>query len=74
MAEIYSKSYNMRIIGLRFFTVFGEWGRPDMMILKYFDYCSKNKKFPLYNKGNFFRDFTYINDLVKINFTDFFKK
>ena len=48
MAEIYSKSYNMRIIGLRFFTVFGEWGRPDMMILKYFDYCSKNKKFPWY--------------------------
>ena len=45
MAEIYSKSYNMRIIGLRFFTVFGEWGRPDMMILKYFDYCSKNKNF-----------------------------
>lgn len=66
MAEIYSKSYNMRIIGLRFFTVFGEWGRPDMMILKYFDYCSKNKKFPLYNKGNFFRDFTYIDDLVKL--------
>ena len=74
MAEIYSKSYNMRIIGLRFFTVFGEWGRPDMMILKYFDYCSKNKKFPLYNKGNFFRDFTYINDLVKLTLPLIFKK
>ena len=74
MAEIYSKSYNMRIIGLRFFTVFGEWGRPDMMILKYFDCCSKNKKFPLYNKGNFFRDFTYINDLVKLTLPLIFKR
>ena len=64
MAELYSKAYNMRIIGLRFFTVFGEWGRPDMFILKYFECCRLKKKFPLYNNGNFLRDFTYIKDLV----------
>jgi len=66
MAALYSKIYKMRIIGLRFFTVFGEWGRPDMFILKYFECCRIKKKFPLYNNGNFFRDFTYINDLVEM--------
>jgi UDP-glucuronate 4-epimerase len=64
MAELYSKAFKMKIIGLRFFTVFGEWGRPDMFILKYFECCRLKKKFPLYNNGNFFRDFTYIKDLV----------
>ena len=63
MAKIYSNLYNMNIYGLRFFTVYGEWGRPDMFMLKYLN--SKNK-FDLYNKGNHYRDFTYISDVTKI--------
>jgi len=55
-----------KYIGLRFFTVFGEWGRPDMLILKFLDYAKKNKKFLLNNSGNHFRDFTYIDDVVNI--------
>ena len=53
-----------KYIGLRFFTVFGEWGRPDMLILKFLDYAKKNKKFLLNNSGNHWRDFTYIDDVV----------
>jgi UDP-glucuronate 4-epimerase len=65
-AEIYSKSYGLSIIGLRFFTVFGEWGRPDMLILKFLIYAKKGLKFQLYNYGNHYRDFTYINDLFEM--------
>ena len=65
-AEIYSKFYDLNIIGLRFFTVYGEWGRPDMFILKYLDSANKNNKFYYYNKGNYFRDFTYIEDAIKL--------
>lgn len=64
MAKLYAKLYGLKIIGLRFFTVFGEWGRPDMFILKFLEYARLKKKFPLYNYGNHSRDFTYINDLV----------
>tara|TARA_Y100000741_G_C18253223_1_gene557986 strand:- start:155 stop:1111 length:957 start_codon:yes stop_codon:yes gene_type:complete len=57
-----------KYIGLRFFTVFGEWGRPDMLILKFLYYAKKNKKFLLNNSGNHWRDFTYIDDVVEILF------
>tara|TARA_B100000989_G_scaffold298040_1_gene285837 strand:- start:2524 stop:3474 length:951 start_codon:yes stop_codon:yes gene_type:complete len=63
MAEIYSQLYNMNICGLRFFTVYGEWGRPDMFMLKY---INSFKKFSLFNKGEHFRDFTYIKDVNSI--------
>jgi len=53
-------------VGLRFFTVYGEWGRPDMLILKYLDYARKNKTLYLNNSGNHWRDFTYIDDVTKI--------
>ena len=53
-------------IGLRFFTVYGEWGRPDMLILKYLNYARKNKILYLNNSGNHWRDFTYIDDVTKI--------
>ena len=43
IAEIYSKYYNMNFIGLRFFTIYGEWGRPDMLILKYIIAFKKEK-------------------------------
>ncbi len=55
-----------KYIGLRFFTVYGEWGRPDMLILKYLDYAKKNKTLYLNNSGNHWRDFTYIDDVTKI--------
>ena len=45
LAEIFSNYYNMKFIGLRFFTVYGEWGRPDMMILKYIEASIKKKIF-----------------------------
>ena len=66
MAQIFSKNYDMKIIGLRFFTVFGEWGRPDMVIYKLFNSIFKNKIFQLNNKGNHYRDFTHISDVVNI--------
>jgi len=67
MAEIFSKFYGLNIIGLRFFTVFGEWGRPDMFMMKYLKSSFfKKSKFYLYNYGNHLRDFTYINDVTKI--------
>ena len=55
------------IVGLRFFTVFGEWGRPDMLIFKYLKSSfNRKEKFYLNNYGHHTRDFTYINDVNKI--------
>lgn len=65
-AEIFSNMYNFNIIGLRFFTIFGEWGRPDMLILKFLISVYKKKKILVYNFGKHDRDFTYIKDVVKI--------
>ena len=66
MAELYSNLYNINMIGLRFFTVYGEWGRPDMFIMKYIIASIKKKVFYLNNYGNHSRDFTYINDVNNI--------
>ena len=66
LAEIYSNFYNIKFVGLRFFTVYGEWGRPDMFYLKYLDSLKKNKTISIYNYGNHIRDFTYILDVVEI--------
>ncbi|MEZ4929714.1 MAG: NAD-dependent epimerase/dehydratase family protein [Chitinophagales bacterium] len=55
----------MNIIGLRFFTVYGPWGRPDMANYKFIDAIMKNEPFKLFNYGNFVRDFTYVDDIVK---------
>jgi UDP-glucuronate 4-epimerase len=66
MANDFSEIYKMDIIGLRLFTVYGEWGRPDMFIMKYLKYFFTNKIFFLNNSGNHYRDFTYIDDVVKI--------
>ena len=68
MAKLYSKFYSINIVGLRFFTVYGEWGRPDMFILKFLNFFKNNKKFPLFNNGNHYRDFTYVDDLMKMIF------
>lgn len=66
LAENYSKLYNIDMIGLRFFTIFGEWGRPDMFVTKYLTSSFKNNLFYLNNRGNHERDFTYIQDLIYI--------
>lgn len=63
---IYNQFYNLRLTGLRFFTVYGEWGRPDMMMLKFIDCYFKKKIFRLHNFGKHTRDFTHINDVVEI--------
>ncbi len=62
-----------KYIGLRFFTVFGEWGRPDMLILKFLKTAQDKKVFYLNNSGKHWRDFTYIDDVVK-NLEKLFKK
>ena len=66
IARNFYDMYNFKSIGLRFFTVFGEWGRPDMFILKFLDSSFNSKKFILNNNGKHFRDFTYIGDVVHI--------
>lgn len=66
MAEIYSNLYKMNLIGLRFFSVFGEWGRPDMLIFKFLKSAKDSKKFYINNYGKHVRDFTYIKDVIDI--------
>ncbi len=66
MCESYSRIYKINIIGLRFFTVFGEWGRPDMLIFKYLKSNLDNRIFFLNSNGQHFRDFTYIEDVLII--------
>ena len=56
---------NTKFVGLRFFTIYGPWGRPDMLIIKYLIASTKKIKFLLYNKGDHYRDFTYIEDVTK---------
>ena len=68
IGSIFNKYYKINVTGLRFFTVYGEWGRPDMMMMKFIDCYFKKKTFQLYNYGKHFRDFTYINDVTKIMF------
>ena len=66
MAKSFSIKSNAQIIGLRFFSIYGEWGRPDMLVLKYLLAAKKKKNFELFNYGNHFRDFTYIDDAIQI--------
>ena len=66
IAQTYSKISNIRFIGLRFFTIYGEFGRPDMFLFKMFKSSITKKKFYLNNHGNHERDFTYVNDVSLI--------
>jgi len=66
IADYYSKYFKINCIGMRFFTVFGEWGRPDMFILKLLSYHSVKKTFELNNNGDHYRDFTSIKDVLNI--------
>ncbi len=64
MAHTYSHLYGIPTTGLRFFTVYGPWGRPDMAIYLFADAISKGKPIKVFNNGNMSRDFTYIDDIV----------
>ena len=64
IAHSYSSLFNLPTTGLRFFTVYGPWGRPDMALFKFVTNIISGKKIDLYNKGNHARDFTYIDDVV----------
>tara|TARA_B110000438_G_scaffold250909_1_gene255020 strand:+ start:1655 stop:2626 length:972 start_codon:yes stop_codon:yes gene_type:complete len=65
IAFSYSSIYNMPITGLRFFTVYGPYGRPDMSLFKFTKAMLNNVKLQLFNNGNHVRDFTYIDDVVE---------
>ena len=66
IAETYSKISNIKFIGLRFFTIYGEYGRPDMFLFKMFKSSKTKKTFYLNNHGNHERDFTYVKDVCFI--------
>ena len=66
IAEDFFKKNNTEIIGLRFFTVYGEWGRPDMFFLKLFKSLKTKEVMFVNNFGNHDRDFTYVGDVVRI--------
>tara|TARA_Y100000768_G_C23983951_1_gene687605 strand:- start:2566 stop:3534 length:969 start_codon:yes stop_codon:yes gene_type:complete len=66
MAYAYAKNYNISAIGIRFFNVYGPWGRPDMSIYKFTNLILSNKKITLFGSGKQVRDFTYIDDVVDL--------
>lgn len=65
MAYTYSHLYGFETIGLRFFTVYGPWGRPDMAMFLFADAINKGEPIKVFNSGNLERDFTYVDDIVK---------
>lgn len=65
MAHSYSHLYNIPTIGLRFFTVYGPWGRPDMALYLFTKAIFENKPINVYNNGEMIRDFTYIDDIIE---------
>jgi UDP-glucuronate 4-epimerase len=64
MAHSYSHLYQLATTGLRFFTVYGPWGRPDMSPILFADAIMQGKPIKVFNEGNHRRDFTYIDDIV----------
>ncbi|KLV05703.1 NAD-dependent epimerase [Photobacterium ganghwense] len=65
MAHTYSHLYGVPTTGLRFFTVYGPWGRPDMALFKFTKAIVEGKAIDVYNNGDMRRDFTYIDDIVE---------
>jgi len=65
MAHTYSHLYNLPTTGLRFFTVYGPWGRPDMALFKFTKAILDGEKISVFNYGNHRRDFTYVDDIVE---------
>lgn len=64
MAHAYSSIYGLPVTGLRFFTVYGPWGRPDMSPFLFIDGILKGNPIKVFNNGDMWRDFTYIDDIV----------
>ena len=65
MAHAYSHLFKIPVTGLRFFTVYGPWGRPDMSLFLFTRAIKNNLPIKAFNKGNMYRDFTYIDDIVE---------
>ncbi len=65
MAHTYAHLYNLPCTGLRFFTVYGPWGRPDMALFKFTKGILEGQAIPVFNRGQMIRDFTYIDDIVE---------
>lgn len=65
MAHTYSHLYNLPTTGLRFFTVYGPWGRPDMALFKFTKAIVNDEEIDVYNHGKMMRDFTYVDDIVE---------
>ena len=65
MAHAYSNLYDVETIGLRFFTVYGPWGRPDMALFKFTKNILNQKPIEVYNNGEHIRDFTYVTDIAE---------
>jgi UDP-glucuronate 4-epimerase len=64
MSETYAHLYRLPLTGLRFFTVYGPWGRPDMMMWIFTKKILEGEPLPVFNHGEMWRDFTYIDDIV----------
>lgn len=64
MSETYAHLFRLPLTGLRFFTVYGPWGRPDMMMWIFTKAILAGQPIPVFNKGEMYRDFTYIDDIV----------
>ena len=65
-AEYYSNNFGLNFIGLRFFTIYGQWGRPDMFIMKFLKTYFQKKEMIINNFGKHYRDFTHIDDVIMI--------
>jgi len=64
ISDVYCNIYKLKFVGMRFFTVYGPYGRPDMSIYKFFNNDLEDKKIDIYNYGNHKRSFTYIDDII----------
>jgi UDP-glucuronate 4-epimerase len=64
MAYVYARTFGCTLTGLRFFTVYGPWGRPDMAAMKFARAILAGEPIDVYNRGDLQRDFTYIDDIV----------
>lgn len=75
MAHTYSHLFGIQTVGLRFFTVYGPWGRPDMAMFLFTDAILHNRPIQVFNEGNLSRDFTYIDDIIggMVNITNAFE-
>lgn len=65
MAHAYAHLYDLPTTMFRFFTVYGPWGRPDLALYKFVDAMLEGRPIDIYNNGDMYRDFTYVNDLVR---------